>query len=190
VSRTALQSTAVSTHSGLPAPSPSRTSSHATQFFCSTYTMQTPVEHSERLSGCGALRARANPLFLEVWHLTPRFALPGVGLATPVDVERRAVTGLDPKTTSVVSGISRPRPRDLTMPEYRSNKTTHQREVKAANPLSLAVCQPGSSPLGSLCLELGWPPQAGRLLCSRLLDPKSTPKELLGAEEELLGACC
>jgi len=28
-------------------------------------------------------------LSLEVWHLTLRFALSGVGLATPVDLERR-----------------------------------------------------------------------------------------------------
>jgi hypothetical protein len=30
------------------------------------------------------------------------------------------------------------------------------------------------SVIGSLCLELGWPPQAETLLCSRPLDPKST----------------
>ena len=35
--------------------------------------------------------ARANPLFLEVWHFTLRFVLPGVGLATPVDLERRVI---------------------------------------------------------------------------------------------------
>ena len=34
---------------------------------------------------------RVNPLSLGVWHLTLRFAMPGVGLATPVDLERRAV---------------------------------------------------------------------------------------------------
>jgi len=68
---------------GLPALSPSRTSSHATLFLRSPFSMQTPVERSERLVGCWTFRARVNPLFLGVWHFTLRFALPGVGLATP-----------------------------------------------------------------------------------------------------------
>jgi hypothetical protein len=46
---------------------------------------------NERLAGCWTVRARANPLSLEVWHFTLRFVLHGVGLATPVDLERRAV---------------------------------------------------------------------------------------------------
>ena len=40
----------------------------------------------------------------------------------------------------------------------------------------------GTSPLGSLCLELGWLPQAQRLLCSRLLGPKSPQRGADGAD--------
>jgi hypothetical protein len=68
-----------------------RTSSHATLFFRSPFSLQTLVERSERLAGCWAVRARANPLSLGVWHFTLRFVLRGAGLATPVDLERRAV---------------------------------------------------------------------------------------------------
>jgi hypothetical protein len=96
--RAASPSADVSTHSrgppypGLPAFSPSRTSSHDTLFFRSPYTLQTPVERSERLVGRWAVRAQANPRSLGVWRFTLRFALPGLGLATPVHLERREVT--------------------------------------------------------------------------------------------------
>lgn len=43
------------------------------------------------LEGWRTVRARANPLSLEVWHFALRFALPEVGLDTPADLERRAV---------------------------------------------------------------------------------------------------
>ena len=33
-----------------------------------------------------------NPISLGIWHFTLRFVLPGVGLANPVDLERRAVS--------------------------------------------------------------------------------------------------
>ena len=46
-------------------------------------SLQTPVERSERVAGW-AVRARANPLSLRVWHFTLRFVLPGVGLAIPL----------------------------------------------------------------------------------------------------------
>ena len=51
----------------------------------------TPVEHSERLAGCWAVRARANPLSLGVWHFTLRFVLPGswVGHPSATAAERR-----------------------------------------------------------------------------------------------------
>jgi hypothetical protein len=49
----------------------------------SLFPLQTPVERSERVAGCWAVRARANPLSLGVWHFTLRFVLSGVGLATP-----------------------------------------------------------------------------------------------------------
>ena len=83
----------------LLALSPSLTSSYATlfsvclwvDFGSRTFSLQTPVECSESLAGCWAVRARANPLSLWVWHFTLMFALPGVGLANPVDLERRAV---------------------------------------------------------------------------------------------------
>jgi hypothetical protein len=57
-----------------------------------TYTLQTPVERSEHLSGWWTVRVRANPLSLEVWHFTLRFVLLGVGWVTPVGLERRVVT--------------------------------------------------------------------------------------------------
>ena len=53
--------------------SPLRTSSHATLFIRSLFSLQTPVERSERVAGCWAVRARANPLSLGVWHFTLRF---------------------------------------------------------------------------------------------------------------------
>ena len=40
------------------------------------FSLQTPVERSERVAGCWAVRARANPLSLGVWHFTLRFVLP------------------------------------------------------------------------------------------------------------------
>jgi hypothetical protein len=46
---------------------------------------------SNRLEGCPTVRAQANPLSPEVWPLTLKFALPGVGLATSVDFGRHAV---------------------------------------------------------------------------------------------------
>ena len=42
----------------------------------SLFPLQTPVERSERVAGCWAVRARANPLSLGVWHFTLRFVLP------------------------------------------------------------------------------------------------------------------
>jgi hypothetical protein len=66
--------------------------------FSSTYP---PAERSERVAGCWAVRARANPLSLGVWHFTLRFVLPGVGLATRAE-GRKAVAcsrPLDPKST-------------------------------------------------------------------------------------------
>ena len=66
------------------------------------FSLQTPVERSERLAGGWAVRARANPLSLGVWPFTLRFVLPtGVGLATLAE-GRKAVAcsrHLDPKST-------------------------------------------------------------------------------------------
>ena len=75
----------------------------------SLFPLQTPVERSERVAGCWAVRARANPLSLGVWHFTLRFVLPGVGLATRAE-GRKAVAcsrPLDPKSTQSLSS-SRP----------------------------------------------------------------------------------
>ena len=82
---------AVSTHSrGPPYPRAARTLflTHRgprmpRYSVCAPFSLQTPVERSERVEGCWAVRARANPLSLGVWHFTLRFVLPGVGLATP-----------------------------------------------------------------------------------------------------------
>ena len=121
--RAASPSAAVSTHSqGPPYPraartlSPSRTSSHATLFIRSPFSPPrlTPVERSERVAGWWAVRARANPLSLGVWHFTVRFVLPGVGLATRAESRKAVVCShpLDPKSTL------------CTMLECRFNKTT------------------------------------------------------------------
>ena len=81
---------------GLPALASSRTSSHATFLAChesdrAPFSLQTPVERSERLAGCWAVRARANPLSLGVWHFTLRFVLPGswVGYPSATAAERQ-----------------------------------------------------------------------------------------------------
>ena len=45
-------------------------------FVRAPFSLQTPVERSERVAGRWAVRARANPLSLGVWHFTLRFVLP------------------------------------------------------------------------------------------------------------------
>jgi hypothetical protein len=78
--RAAPASVAVSTHSrGPPYPRAARTlflthllACH-TSFFRALFSLQTPVDRSERVTGCWAVRARANPLSLGVWHLILRF---------------------------------------------------------------------------------------------------------------------
>ena len=40
--------------------------------FARRFPCKTPVERSERVAGCWAVRARANPLSLGVWHFTLR----------------------------------------------------------------------------------------------------------------------
>ena len=70
-------------------------------FVRAPFSLQTPVERSERVAGCWAVRARANPLSLGVWHFTLRFVWPGVGLATRAE-GRKAVAcsrPLDPRST-------------------------------------------------------------------------------------------
>ena len=94
---------------GLPALSSSRTSSHATFLAChesdrAPFSLQTPVERSERLAGCWAVRARANPLSLGVWHFTLRFVLPGSRVGYPRPQQPKGEAGpcshpLDPKST-------------------------------------------------------------------------------------------
>ena len=80
--RAASASTAVSTHSrGRPWPRAARTRSLTHFLAChvpdrAPFSLQTPVERSERLAGGWAVRARANPLSLGVWHFTLRFVLP------------------------------------------------------------------------------------------------------------------
>jgi hypothetical protein len=108
------------------------------------------------VSGGWAVRARANPLSLGVWPFTLRFVLPrswvgypsrrpkGCGMQSPsgpkVYPKSQAIPpGLSSSGTpgnrntlvgiNSLAGISRPRALDLTMPEYRSNKTTHQVEL-------------------------------------------------------------
>ena len=70
---------------GLPALASSRTSSHATFSVRAPFSLQTPVERSERMAECWAVRARAHPLSLGVWHFTLRFVLPRswVGYPSP-----------------------------------------------------------------------------------------------------------
>ena len=106
--RAASASAAVSTHSrGPPCPRAARTLFLTHLLAChvsdrAPFSLQTPVERSERLAGCWAVRARANPLSLGVWPFTLRFVLPsGVGLATLAE-GRKAVAcsrHLDPKST-------------------------------------------------------------------------------------------
>jgi hypothetical protein len=69
--------------------------------FARRFPLQTPVERSERVAGCWAFRARANPLSVGVWHFTLRFVLPGVGLATRAEGRKAVVCSspLDPKST-------------------------------------------------------------------------------------------
>ena len=80
--RAASASAAVSTHSrGPPCPRAARTLFLTHLLAChvsdrAPFSLQTPVERSERLAGCWAVRARANPLSLGVWHFTLRFVLP------------------------------------------------------------------------------------------------------------------
>ena len=64
---------------GLPALSSSRTSSHATLFRSRAVFPADSAGSSDptrRVAGCWAVRARANPLSLGVWHFTLRFVLP------------------------------------------------------------------------------------------------------------------
>ena len=76
---------------GLPALSSSRTSSHTRFSVRAPFSLQTLVERSERLAGGWAVRARANPLSLGVWHFTLRFVLPGswVGYPSATAAERQ-----------------------------------------------------------------------------------------------------
>jgi hypothetical protein len=73
------------------------------------------VDRSERASGSWAVRARANPLSLGVWHFTLRFIFPGVGCRRLKGCGMQSPSG--PKVY-------------LTMPEYRSNKTKHHHHPK------------------------------------------------------------
>ena len=108
--RAASASAAVSTHSrGRPWPRAARTRSLTHLLAChvsdrAPFSLQTPVERSERLAGCWAVRARAHPLSLAVWHFTLRFVLPGswVGHPSPQRPKGKAVAcshHLDPKST-------------------------------------------------------------------------------------------
>ena len=55
-------------------------------------------------AGWRTVLSRSIPLSLGVWHFTLRFVFPKVGLATPVDLERRAVAYL---TRSLLSRLNR-----------------------------------------------------------------------------------
>ena len=89
--RAASANVAVSTHSrGPPYPRAVRTLFLTHLLAChvsdrAPFSLQTPVERSERLAGCWAVRARAHPLSLGVWHFTLRFVLPRswVGYPSP-----------------------------------------------------------------------------------------------------------
>ena len=95
--RAASASTAVSTHSrGPPCPRAARTLFLTHLLAChvsvrAPFSLQTPVERSERLAGCWAVRARAHPLSLGVWHFTLRFVLPRswVGYPSATAAERQ-----------------------------------------------------------------------------------------------------
>ena len=116
------------------------------------FSLQTPVEALERLAGCWIIRARANPLSLEVWHFTLRCILPWSWVGNPrpkgccavtywtqslPDIADEGVHKVKPcsrlnlaqgtvtETKFVSSYLQALRPLDLTMPEYRSNKTAH-----------------------------------------------------------------
>ena len=95
--RAVSASAAVSTHSrARPWPRAARTRSLTHLLAChvsdrAPFSLQTPVERSERVAGCWAVRARAHPLSLGVWHFTLRFVLPGswVGHPSATAAERR-----------------------------------------------------------------------------------------------------
>ena len=95
--RAASASVAISTHSrGPPYPRAARTLFLTHLLAChvpdrAPFSLQTPVERSERLAGGWAVRARAHPLSLEVWHFTLRFVLPWswVGHPSATAAERR-----------------------------------------------------------------------------------------------------
>ena len=92
---------------GLPALSSSRTSSHARFSVRAPFSLQTPVERSERVAGCWAVRARANLLSLGVWHFTLRFVLPWSRVGYPGPQRPKGEAGecshhLDPKSTQML----------------------------------------------------------------------------------------
>ena len=108
--RAASASAAVSTHSrGPPCPRAARTLFLTHLLAChvsdrAPFSLQTPVERSERLAGCWAVRARANPLSLGVWHFTLRFVLPWSRVGYPRPQRPKGKAGecshpLDPKST-------------------------------------------------------------------------------------------
>ena len=108
--RAVSASAAVSTHSrARPWPRAARTRSLTHLLAChvsdrAPFSLQTPVERSERLAGCWAVRARAHPLSLGAWHFTLRFVLPGswVGYPRPQRPKGEAVPcshHQDPKST-------------------------------------------------------------------------------------------
>ena len=97
-SRTASPRAAVSTHSrGPPYLLAARTLSLTHLLACHTIFPLAlfPADSGRAFRAlCGVtvgLLGHEQIRFPQVWHFTLRFVLPGVGLATPVDLERRAV---------------------------------------------------------------------------------------------------
>ena len=103
---------------GSPYPLPHALPRMPRYFVRAPFSVQTPVERSERVAGCWAVRARANTLSLGVWHFTLRFVLPrswvgypcqrpkGCGMQSPLGPK------VYPKPTSIPLGWG------LRMPRY------------------------------------------------------------------------
>jgi hypothetical protein len=66
-------------------------------FVRAPFSLHTPVDRSKRVTGCWAVRARANPLSLGVWHFTQRFVLPRRWVGYPRQRPKGMQSHLGPK---------------------------------------------------------------------------------------------
>ena len=105
-------SAAVSTHTwGPPYPRAARTLSLTHLLTCLTFIALAvyPADSGEASDKALPIAWRrggqSNPLSLDVLHSTLSFAMPRVGLATPVDLDRRAVTYWTQSLPKVMLGV-------------------------------------------------------------------------------------